>query len=99
MIWNRLRAVGGLAALGLATTAGVVAIAAQPAQAATPWPAHVFAPCADTWSGNITLNSIASTYGTKFFTIAFVDGAGCQWSIGEQSSLQSQISALRAQGG
>ncbi len=99
MIWNRLRAAGGLAALGLATTAGVVSIAAQPAQAATAWPAHVFAPYADTWSGNITLSNIASTYGTKFFTIAFVDGAGCQWTIGQQSSLQSQISALRAQGG
>ncbi|HEV3170681.1 MAG TPA: chitinase [Actinocrinis sp.] len=99
MIRKRLRGVTALAALGLATAAGVVGIAAWPAHAATAWPAHVFAPYADTWSGNITLSNVASQYGTKFFTIAFVDGAGCQWSIGEQSSLQSQIAALRAQGG
>ncbi|MHA6764024.1 ricin-type beta-trefoil lectin domain protein [Streptacidiphilus sp. PAMC 29251] len=42
---------------------------------------------------------MASSYGTKFFTIAFADGANCQWSIGQQASLQSQIDSLRAQGG
>jgi hypothetical protein len=99
MLRKRLRGVTALAALGLATATGVVGVAAWPAHAATTWPAHVFAPYADTWSGNITLSNVASQYGTKFFTIAFVDGAGCQWSIGEQSSLQSQIAALRAQGG
>ncbi|WP_225447996.1 chitinase [Streptacidiphilus sp. P02-A3a] len=75
--------------------------AAAPASASSPnpWPAHVFAPFADTWSGNLTLSNVAGSYGTKFFTIAFVDGANCQWSIGEQASLQNQIDSLRAQGG
>jgi len=96
---NRLRGFGGLAALGLAAATGMVGVTAAPAQAATTWPAHVFAPYADTWSGNITLSDIATQYGTKFFTLAFVDGTGCQWSIGEQAAMQSQIAALRAQGG
>ncbi|MFD4789484.1 ricin-type beta-trefoil lectin domain protein [Streptomyces sp. NPDC058459] len=42
---------------------------------------------------------MASSYGTKFFTIAFADGANCRWSIGQQAGLQSQIDSLRGQGG
>ena len=42
---------------------------------------------------------MAVDYGTKFFTLAFVDGAGCQWSMPNVSGWQSQISALQAEGG
>jgi hypothetical protein len=73
--------------------------AAQSAGAATSWPAHVFAPYVDTGLSNTTLTSVAASYGTKFFTLAFVNGGGCQWSLPNQSGWQSQISALQAQGG
>jgi len=86
---------GALAAAGLTSAAAPASAASAP----NAWPAHVFAPFADTWSGNVSLTDVANNYGTKFFTIAFVDGPGCQWQIGQQASLQSQIDALRAQGG
>ncbi|WP_371476848.1 ricin-type beta-trefoil lectin domain protein [Kitasatospora sp. NBC_00315] len=101
-MFNRLKSLSGLSAIAtLAATGAVGLMAATPASASSPnpWPAHVFAPFADTWSGNITLSGVANAYGTKFFTIAFADGANCRWSIGQQASLQSQIDSLRAQGG
>ena len=74
-------------------------MAAQPAAAAVSWPAHVFAPYVDTGLSNTTLTTVAADYGTEFFTLAFVDGGGCQWSLPNQSGWQSQISALQAEGG
>ena len=99
---RRSRVAAALSAFGVVAAAGAAAMgAATPAFASSPnpWPAHVFAPFADTWSGNITLSSVASSYGTKFFTVAFVDGTGCHWTIGGQAGLQSQIDSLRAAGG
>jgi hypothetical protein len=99
---RRSKIISTLSAVGVIAAAGAAAIgASSPAFASSPnpWPAHVFAPFADTWSGNLTLSNVANSYGTKFFTIAFADGANCQWSIGEQASLQSQIDSLRVQGG
>jgi hypothetical protein len=69
------------------------------ADAATGWPAHVFAPYVDTGLSNTTLTTVASDYGTKYFELAFADGGGCQWSLPNQSGWQSQISALQAEGG
>ncbi len=81
-------------------TAALAVGLASSATAATPsWPAHVFAPYVDTGLSNTTLTSVASSYGTKYFTLAFVDGAGCQWNMPNSSGWQSQISALRAAGG
>ena len=84
--------------LGLATTVAVLATSASTARAATSWPAHVFAPYVDTGLSNTTLTTVAADDGTKFFTLAFVNGAGCQWSL-PQSGWQSQVSALQAEGG
>jgi hypothetical protein len=86
-----------LAAGGLAT--GLAVSLAAPAQAAVAWPAQVFAPYVDTGLSNTTLTTVAADYGTKYFTLAFVDGAGCQWSLPNQSGWQSQISSLQAEGG
>jgi hypothetical protein len=86
-----------LAATGLAT--GLAVSLAGSAQAAVAWPAQVFAPYVDTGLGNTTLTTVAADYGTKYFTLAFVDGAGCQWSLPNQSGWQSQISSLQAEGG
>ena len=69
------------------------------ADAATSWPAHVFAPYVDTGLSNTTLTTVASDYGTKYFELAFADGGGCQWSLPNQSGWPSQISALQAEGG
>ena len=92
---SSLTAVVGAGAL----TAGLAVALASPAQAATAWPAHVFAPYVDTGLSNTTLTSVAADYGTKYFTLAFVDGAGCQWSLPNESGWQSQISSLQAEGG
>lgn len=99
---TRSKVVACLSALGVVGALGAGAlITAGPAAASSPnpWPVHVFAPFADTWPGNITLSGVANSYGTKFFMIAFADGANCRWSIGQQTSLQSQIDNLRGQGG
>jgi Glycosyl hydrolases family 18 len=96
----RLLAIAVAIVLGLATTAAVLAIGgARTARAATTWPAHVFAPYVDTGLSNTTLTAAAADYGTQFFTLAFVNGAGCQWSLPNQSGWQSQVAALQAEGG
>lgn len=91
MLAVALTALASVTALGVAT--------AHTARAAVAWPAHVFAPYVDTGLSNTTLTSVAADYGTQFFTLAFVNGSGCQWSLPNQSGWQSQISALQAEGG
>ena len=85
-----------------ALAAGVGLSLAGPAEAATAWPAHVFAPYVDTGlyygSGN-PLTSWASSYGTQYYTLAFVDGGGCAWSLPSESTWQPDIAALQAAGG
>jgi hypothetical protein len=88
------------AGIGLAHAGDHLSLNATPvADAATSWPAHVFAPYVDTGLSNTTLTTVASDYGTKYFELAFADGSGCQWSLPNQSGWQSQISALQAEGG
>ena len=96
----RLLAVTAAVVLGLAATIAVVGVGgARTAGAATTWPAHVFAPYVDTGESNTTLTTVAADDGTQFFTLAFVNGAGCQWSLPNQSGWQSQVSALQSEGG
>ncbi len=83
----------------MATVAVVGVVGGKTARAATAWPAHVFAPYVDTGLSNTTLTTVAADYGTQFFTLAFVNGSGCQWSLPNLSSWESQISALQAEGG
>ena len=88
-------------ALLLGVVAAVAIIGAdsgRSARAATTWPARVFAPYADTGLSSTTLTTAASGYGTQFFTLAFVNGSGCQWSLPSRA-WQSQVSALQAEGG
>jgi hypothetical protein len=97
---SRMLPAGIAVGLGVASVAAIVGLAgSQPAKAAVSWPAHVFAPYVDTGLSNTTLTTVASAYGTQFFELAFVDGAGCAWSLPNQSSWQSQISALQGEGG
>jgi Glycosyl hydrolases family 18 len=88
-------------AVAAATATGVVIAVGSGgiARAATAWPAHVFAPYVDTGLSNTTLTTAAAAYGTQFFTLAFVNGGSCQWSLPNQSGWQSQASALQAEGG
>jgi chitinase len=88
----------GIAIGGLLATAGL-AVPAAASPAAQAFPTHVSAPYVDTGLSNTTLTSVASADGTKYFTLAFVDGAGCQWSMPNSSGWQSQISDLRNTGG
>jgi hypothetical protein len=86
---------------GALVAAGLGFAVSAPASAAVPhaFPAHVSAPYVDTGLSNVTLTSVAQSTGTKFFTLAFVDGAGCRWSMFNTASWQSQIANLRAAGG
>jgi hypothetical protein len=88
-------------ATALAASALAALACTAPAQAASPhaFPATFFAPYVDTGLSNVTLTQVASAYGTKFFTLAFVDGAGCQWSMPNSSGWQQQVSDLRSAGG
>jgi len=90
-----------MAVMSAASLAAAFAVTAAPAAHAstTAWPAHVFAPYVDTGLGNTTLTSVAADYGTKYFTLAFVDGSGCQWSMPNESGWQSQVASLQAEGG
>lgn len=90
-----------MAVMGAASLAAAFAVTTAPAAhaATAAWPAHVFAPYVDTGLSNTTLTTVASEYGTKYFTLAFVDGSGCQWSLPNESGWQSQVSALQAEGG
>jgi hypothetical protein len=94
-----LRVISCTSAILLAGALSAGLAAAQPARASITWPSEVFAPYVDTGLSNTTLTTVAADYGTEFFQLAFVDGAGCQWSLPNQSSWQSQISALQAEGG
>jgi hypothetical protein len=85
--------------VGAAGIAAVVGTVPRPARAATTWPAHVFAPYVDTGLSNTTLTTVTADYGTQFFSLAFVNGSGCQWSLPNLSGWESQISALQAEGG
>lgn len=70
------------------------------------FPAHVMAPYVDigfssanaALSGS-TLSTIANDYGDKYFTLAFVNGSGCQWSMYNASTYQSEVNNLRTMGG
>jgi chitinase len=88
----------GIATGGLLAVASL-AVPASASPAAQAFPTHVSAPYVDTGLSNTTLTSVASADGTKYFTLAFVDGAGCQWSMPNSSGWQSQISDLRNAGG
>ena len=88
----------------ISTALAVSALAALactvPAQAAPhAFPNTFFAPYVDTGLSNVTLTQVANSYGTKYFTLAFVDGAGCQWSMPNSSGWQQQVNDLRAAGG
>src|ERR1700744_3383187 len=69
------------------------------ADAATSWPAHVFAPYVDTGLSNTTLTTVAADYGTKYFELALAHESGGRWSRPNQAGWQSQVSALQAEGG
>lgn len=99
---TRVRVLTAAAALMLCLASAIAVVGtvgAKAARAATTWPAHVFAPYVDTGLSNTTLTTVAADYGTQFFTLAFVNGAGCQWSMPNQSGWQSQVAALQAGGG
>jgi hypothetical protein len=98
---SRRKALIGAATATILSAVGAVGfgIAAQPAHASIAWPAHVFAPYVDTGLSNTTLTTVASEYGTDYFMLAFVNGSGCQWSLPNQSSWQSQVAALQGDGG
>ena len=89
---------GVLVAASIGFVASSAGAAPDPA-AAPAFPTHVSAPYVDTGLSNTTLTSVAGADGTKYFTLAFVDGANCQWSMPNTSGWQSQISDLRAAGG
>ena len=96
----RLLKTAAIPAAALLATAGMAMTGTADAAAAPhAFPTNVSAPYVDTGLSNTTLTSVARSYGTKYFTLAFVDGAGCKWSMPNTAGWQGQVSALRAAGG
>ncbi len=88
------------AVLGASVLTAMLTLGNAPAEASSiAWPAQVFAPYVDTGLSNTTLTTVAADYGTKFFTLAFVDGTGCTWSMPNEASWHSQLASLHAEGG
>src|SRR4051812_26807279 len=94
-----------IAALALLAAA---LVPARTAEAATPLPAHVFAPYYEAWLGD-SLSSLAQASGTRYYTMAFIEAPSqdqCQptWngdpSMGMDSgAFADDIARLRALGG
>ena len=99
-MFKRSSALSATAVAGAGALAAVLTLGSAPAQASSiSWPAHVFAPFVDTGLSNTTLTTVAAQYGTKFFTLAFVDGAGCKWSMPNEAGWHTQLHNLHAEGG
>ena len=100
-MFKRSSALSATAMVGAGALASILTLASAPAAQASSiaWPAHVFAPYVDTGLSNTTLTSVAAAYGTKFFTLAFVDGAGCKWSLPNEAGWHTQLHDLHAEGG
>jgi hypothetical protein len=92
----------------LALAAAVVLVAATGAHAATPLPAHVYAPYFETWTTD-GLTTIAQQSGARYFTLAFLESlskSSCTlaWN-GSRNDLETDgrylgdIASLRAIGG
>lgn len=88
--------------------AGLVTIGSGSAQAATPMPAHVYAPYFEAWTGDSPAAQ-AQQSGSKYLTMAFIQaatkGACTPYWNGDSSmpissaSFGSDISAIKANGG
>jgi len=97
-----------VAIAALAVTATAVLAGSGGARAATPIPAHVYAPYFETWtSDGITATADAS--GVKYFTLAFLETTGKRsctlaWNGSKTQTVAdgrylSDIASLRAEGG
>jgi hypothetical protein len=96
-------AVATVAALGASALAG-----SSGAFAATPLPAHVFAPYFETWTSD-SISTIARRSGARHFTLAFLETLGktsctLAWNGDRSQTLSggrylSDIASLRAMGG
>jgi hypothetical protein len=98
----------GSIALAIAVVAGTVV--AGGAAAATPLPAHVYAPYFETWTSD-TINGIATASGARYFTLAFLETTGktsctLAWNgsrsrtlSGPTSPYVTDIASLRSGGG
>jgi hypothetical protein len=98
--------------LGTATIAAALALggAVGAAAAATPIPAHVYAPYFETWTTD-TINGTATASGARYFTLAFLEttgkssctlawnGAKSQTLSGASSRYVADVAALRSGGG
>jgi glycosyl hydrolase family 18 (putative chitinase) len=98
----------GAAVTALVATAAAMLTGAGGATAATPIPAHVYAPYFETWtSDGITATADAS--GTKYFTLAFLETTGKRsctlaWNGSKTQTVAdgrylTDIASLRAAGG
>lgn len=108
---GRLLTLGAAAlVVGVGVVAAVGVAASPPASKAADaadvvsgnWPAHVFAPYVDAglyYNSNSSLADWAGAYGTKYYSLAFVNGSGCSWSLPSESTWAPEISALQSAGG
>jgi chitodextrinase len=91
-----------------AASVGLVALGGSPAQAATPLPAHVFAPYFETYNGD-SMAALAAQSGVKNLTMAFIQTAsrgsctplwdGDSGSPISSSTFGSDINTIKSRGG
>lgn len=103
-----LIAVGGLVLASMITALITQATNQSSAHAASSFPAEYFAPYADVTVG-ASLQSVTTTTGQKYYTLAFITGNGCnaEWAgtipLNQTGTflpnLTSDISYIRGQGG
>src|SRR5207237_5391160 len=92
----------------VAAVAAVVGFGTTGASAATPLPAHVFAPYFETWTTD-SISTTASQSGVRYFTLAFLQALGKRsctlaWNGTSSQTIPSgrylsDIAALRTMGG
>jgi chitinase len=98
--------VGAAAAAAVAVIGATAVLLPAWGRASASFPDHVFAPYVDIGFTSVngaisgsTLSNIANDYGDDYFTLAFVDGSGCQWSMYNSSTYQTEVNNLRSIGG
>lgn len=109
--WSRraLVAASVLILVGALVASVIVALNVTRAHGASALPGEYFAPYQDVTIGGASLQSVAQSTRQKYYTLAFIDGNGCdaEWGgripLDQVSSrmphLESDIAALRNQGG
>ena len=78
-------------AIAIAVAVALGALIAGGAAAASPMPAHVYAPYFETWTAD-TINGVATASGARYFTLAFLETTGkTSCTLHVEASCQGEV--------